>query len=53
MKSLTQLRKLSIITSVPSSKSDKAVQEFGRENLKDETTWKTAHVGGTACEEMA
>jgi len=51
MNLLIQLKKLSIITSVPSSKTEKPVQYFVRENLKEETTGKTAEVGGIACEE--
>jgi hypothetical protein len=51
MNLLIQLKKLSIITSVPCSKTEKAVQDSGRENLKEEITWKTAQVGGIACVE--
>jgi len=43
--------KWSTITSVSCSKTDKAVRDFDRENIKEETTWKTAQVGGIACVE--
>ena len=43
--------KLSTINSESCSTTDKAVQDFGRENLKEETSWKTAQVGGIACVE--
>jgi hypothetical protein len=36
---------------VPYSKTNKAVQDFGSETLKLETTWKTAQVGIIACDE--
>ena len=48
MDRLIQLKKLFVINSVPCSKTEKVVQDFGRENLKEETTWK---VGGCAFEE--
>jgi hypothetical protein len=51
MNLLIQLKKWSIITYVPCSKTEKAVQDFGRENLKENPTWKTARVGGIACVE--
>ena len=51
MNLLIQLKELSIITSVPSSKTEKTVQDFGLENLKEEITGKTVQVGGIACEE--
>jgi len=50
-KLVNSTEKLSTITSLSCSKTDKAVQDFGRENLKEETTWKTAQVGGIACVE--
>jgi hypothetical protein len=41
MGQLIQLKNLSIITSTPCSKTEKPIQNFGRENLKEETTWET------------
>jgi hypothetical protein len=39
MDQLIQQKKLCIIISVPCSKTEKPIQNFGRENLKEETTW--------------